>query len=405
MAVRKRVIYQSEALYVGSTGDADGSSETPTQLRRIQSANYSFDVARTDVNQFGQLAAVDRIILEQPTVSLDFNYLVTDGFNESGIGLSLNHPNSCIAHFLSGVGMEGAAGNTSTANEWVNGHAGSDFKNYYIVTAVEGDDAVGGTVTGVIGIGNAQLTNYSVNGSVGDFITADATVEAMNMVFDGESFVGGTAEIKNPAVDSENGNEIGSPIEIPSAIAGTGSDTPYALRPGDVELDLTSAAFKSGTLGVLSSDLKVQSFSCSVGISRTPLEKLGSRFAFSREIDFPLTATMDFTADIGELDGPHHQGGATTEPEDLQNLLAEDDSFNLTIKCKPNSSGRLGLRYTLRGAKIDSQSFSSSIGANKSLDMSFSAQIGGPDDSERGLVIQRITSGGVDSTDLRIFGS
>ena len=30
---------------------------------------------RTDVNQFGELAAIDRVVLDTPTVSLDFSYL------------------------------------------------------------------------------------------------------------------------------------------------------------------------------------------------------------------------------------------------------------------------------------------------------------------------------------------
>ena len=396
MAVRKRVIYQSEVLFAGTTGNG-----VPSQLRRIQSANYSFDVARTDLNQFGQLAAIDRIILEQPTVSLDFSYMVADGHNETGIGLSVNHPNSCISHILSGVDI--SAGGAS--NAWTNGSAGSDFKNYYIITAAEGDDAVGGNATGVIGIGNGQVTNYTVNGAVGDFVTADVTVEAMNMVFDGEARVGSAVTMKNPAVDPENGNEIGSTITMPTVAAGTGTDTPMALRPGDVELDLSSSAFKSGTLGVLSTDLKVQNFSCNVGVARSPLEKLGSRFAFSREIDFPLTATMDFSANVGELDSQAHAGGSASVEEDLQNLLAEDANHELTIKCKPNATGKYGLRFTLRGAKIDSQSFSSSIGDNKSMDMSFSAQIGGPQDTARGLVIQRIDSSGSDHNNLSMYGN
>ena len=399
MAVRKRVIYQSEVLYAGITGAA-GSS---TQLRRIQSANYSFDVARTDVNQFGQLAAIDRIILEQPTVSLDFNYLVGDGHNETGIGLSINHPNSCISHILSGVDI--SEGNT--ANRWTNGAAGSDFKNYYILTAAEGDDMVGGNATGIIAIGNGQLTNYTVNGAVGDFVTADVTVEAMNMVFDGDCRVGAVVTVKNPAVDPENGNEIGATVTLAAPTAGNDGTTPVALRPGDVELDLTSSAFKSGTLGVLSTDLKVQNFSCNVGIARTPLEKLGSRFAFSREIDFPLTATMDFSANLGELDSKAHSGVTDTErDEDLQNLLAEDASHTLVIKCKPqNVAGApYGLKFTLRGAKIDSQSMSSSIGDNKSMDMSFSAQVGGPQDSVNGLAIERIDTGGSPITDMTSKG-
>jgi len=42
-------------------------------------------------------------------------------------------------------------------------------------------------------------------------------------------------------------------------------------------------------------------------------------------------------------------------------------------------------RYTLKGLKIDSQSFSSSIGSNKTVDLTFSTQIGGPNDQANGI--------------------
>ena len=75
---RNRVIYQSEALF--NTNDlVDVTASTPqtgalfvNQFSRVQSCNYNFNIARRDVNQFGNLAAIDRIILEQPTVGLDF---------------------------------------------------------------------------------------------------------------------------------------------------------------------------------------------------------------------------------------------------------------------------------------------------------------------------------------------
>ena len=67
---RNRIIYQSEALFVSATGIT--ASGSVNQIHRVQSANYSFDLSRQDINQFGQLAALDRIILEQPiTLSLD----------------------------------------------------------------------------------------------------------------------------------------------------------------------------------------------------------------------------------------------------------------------------------------------------------------------------------------------
>ena len=103
---RARVIYQSEALYA-STVDATGhhyfacvkhvddndwganktgfaklssipvNSQIRTgveQLRRGQSANYSFSLNRQDVNQFGQLARIASVSIDPPTVSMDFSY-------------------------------------------------------------------------------------------------------------------------------------------------------------------------------------------------------------------------------------------------------------------------------------------------------------------------------------------
>ena len=41
--------------------------------------------------------------------------------------------------------------------------------------------------------------------------------------------------------------------------------------------------------------------------------------------------------------------------------------------------------YVLKGLKLDSQSFTSSIGDNKSVTLDFSAQIGGPEQSGMGV--------------------
>ena len=65
MATRNRVIYQSEAVYASQdvefSGEQTGYRDN-IDLDRVQSANYSFNISRTDVNQFGQLGAIDRII-------------------------------------------------------------------------------------------------------------------------------------------------------------------------------------------------------------------------------------------------------------------------------------------------------------------------------------------------------
>ena len=77
---RKRVIYQSEALFANKTG----TNTTEAHLiDRVQSINYSFTVPRTDVNQYGTLGQIERIITEVPTVNLDFTYHLNGTNNES----------------------------------------------------------------------------------------------------------------------------------------------------------------------------------------------------------------------------------------------------------------------------------------------------------------------------------
>ena len=122
---RNRIIYQSEALYCGAspaTGfnfksgtsnrvnatslDDPGCTGLIQQLHRIQDINYSFTVDRTNVNQFGELAAIDRIILTPPTVALDFSYLLSSLANEKLLGFNVDGTGSAIRNLLNKISDE-----------------------------------------------------------------------------------------------------------------------------------------------------------------------------------------------------------------------------------------------------------------------------------------------------------
>ena len=353
---RKRTIYQSEALFVGPTGATASTASNNKQLHRVQSANYSFEINRQDVNQFGNLAAIDRIILEQPTVSLDFEYYANTGENESNLGLSLGTDGLGNTPALSGI-------LTSTAAN------PQDIKNYYILTSQEGYDAnvagwqsAGGNVR-TIGIGNASLTSYEVNASVGEIPTVSASVEGLNM-----SFINGSGG-SVPTINQENGTVVGGTFALPTPVSGGGFS---ALRPGDIGLSISG-------LGVDLSDLKVQSASISVDIGRDPIEKLGSKFAFAREVSFPIEVSMDIEAVIGDQDAGNYAG--------LAQYVSGDPSFTTTLTLNRPGTSTRALAYTLKRAKIDSQEFSSAIGDNKTVSMTFSTQIGGPNETNAGLFL------------------
>ena len=371
---RNRVIYQSEAVYVGpspasgfhfgtlgtfggSSNDLHNSNNLVKQLQRVQTANYSFNVERTDVNQFGQLAAIDRIILTNPTVSLDLSYINANLANENILGFNVVSGNAestvqSIVDFMGGSG---------------------DERNYFIRTVSEGSDAVNfassasGTVNGVIGIGNGRVTSFSTEASVGNFPTTTINIEGYNMKFDK-----GTSGNFVPAINLVNGNTLSNFYTLPTANQNVGiglGNAISALRPGDITVSIPSIT------GADTATMNVQSYTLSLDIGRTPIEKLGNRFAFTRPIDFPLTVSLSVDAQVTDLVAGNFAG-----------LLVEDSTYSPSITIKsPTDSNLTMAKYTLKGAKLDSEEFSSDIGSNKTVTLNFSAQVGGPQDSTNGL--------------------
>jgi 23S rRNA pseudoU1915 N3-methylase RlmH len=66
----------------------------------------------------------------------------------------------------------------------------------------------------------------------------------------------------------------------------------------------------------------------------------------------------------------------------VDKLDAASNSATVTLKDK---DGKQTVIWTLSGAKVDSESISSSIGSNKTVDLTLSTQIGGPSDLKNGL--------------------
>jgi len=374
---RNRVIYQSEALFASKNVDSTSQADH-MQLRRVQSANYSFNVTRTDLNQFGQLSRIDSLILEAPTVSADVSYFLGDGFNEE----VLNFANSNLnVGFVSGQ-IESSSG-----------------QNLYIMTAQEGKDAnfiatlgadpatTAGRTTGygAIGIGNAFVTDYSLEASVGGFPTVTVSFEGSNINastnITGSQFSGFKGDgFSGAGIDPTSGTPIDNQIaaggiEIRPSDPGTDEGVVTALRPSDIFFDLADA--NGDTISKIGTDgAHVQSVSLSVPLSRTPIERLGTRFPFARTVDFPITPTLSVSAIVSE-----------TEEKALTSIIANDSfipSATITIKDGKATSANAAV-YKLTNLKLDSESFSSSVGPNKTVDLTFSISVGGPDDQENNI--------------------
>jgi hypothetical protein len=373
---RNRVIYQSEALFVADgtlVPTATHPSGNIRQLHRVQSANYGFTINRQDVNQFGQLARIDQISIEAPTVNLDFSYYLTTGNNEISLGFNVGNA-SGAASFISGlIDASNATNNIGIVSG----------RNFHILTVAEGNDANASAVgvynastTRAIGIGNAYITNYTLEAAVGGLPTVSVTAEGLNVnVVTGSS--GASAII--PGINVENGTASSNTFVLPAPA--TGLVGASALRPGDITLLLTDGVLTDLPTGLNLADntaAHIQNLSIEVPIGRTTLERLGSRFGFTKVIDFPVEITCNMSAIVADL----KSSGA------ISTLLDADTTKTLAFSFKlPGSSANDRIVYELRGAKLVSENFSSTIGDNKSVDLTFTTQVGGPQDVTNGLFV------------------
>lgn len=402
---RNRIIYQSEVLYAGpspATGsqwNVGSNTYNTKQLHRIQSANCGSNVSLKDVNQFGELAAIDRVIVESPTVNLDFSYLQQSFYNEYVLGFFVNSGTSasaasCIRDILAKT---------------------QDERNYWIKIVREGEDADANSTNTLnsspfqfIGIGNGFISSYRAEGSVGNFPTVSVSVEALNMNINNSlgsnAVIGATfgtgipfngtsgSVVYTPAVNPVDGTKFTGYAALPCAtsnpwMSGDNADGSVTLsavsvlRPGDVTIDIfdTSTTNTMSDMGVSITDAKIQSYNLGFNLSRETLQKLGNKFAFAREIQFPVQVTMSVEANVGDL--------ATGN---LSDMITANKSYDLAVKLKHPTLTSTQVRYDLKGAKLDSQNFSSSIGPNANATLNFSAQIGGPSQTTVGLFMSGV---------------
>jgi hypothetical protein len=351
---RNRIIYQSLALFAGQVNAVSGthSAGNIKQLTRVQSWDSDFSRSFTDINQYGQLASLDRIELEAPTVNMSTSWYPTDGSNERYVGLTVYK----------------GAGETSILSGILN--RATDVKNYFLLVREEGADANlgGGGTSGVFALGNGFLTSYSLEGSVGDVPNATADFEGFNF----RVYTSANNQ-PIPAVDPETGVPVSGNFTLPAASENDSVNQPKVLRPGDITVDI------QGNNGFVESDLKIQSFSLNVDLSRSPIEKLGSRFPYTREIDFPLTATMSVEAIAGDL-----------EAFNLADLLCETGTYTLSVTMRKNDcsgNGAPAIIARLKGAKLTSESVSTSIGDNATVSLEYEVSLGSATDLDRGIFI------------------
>jgi len=358
-----RVIYQNEAVFAGpsnATGlffSSGTSGNLIKQLYRVQTANRSSNTEREDINQLGQLARIGAMVTTPPTVSFDTSWYSTNVNNEVALGLSANNGASMISGIL-----------TKT----------TDDRNVFISRSPAGFDDLGYSGVNRIaqGIGNAFITNYQAEASVGGLATASVTMEGYNIV----SYA--NASGNTPSLNPTNGARItGVPFVLPVTTSGFAGQN-LAIRYGDISVDISNSTI----LGADVSDLKIQSYSLSIPLSREDINAFGTLYPTSRDLTVPINGTLSISAILGD-----------SQTGSLSDVFCNDGDYNITITLRdpscPGISGNVAVQYKIFGAKLDSETFNMSIGPAETSDFDFSFQMAGAQTTNQGVQL----SGRLDS--------
>jgi len=285
--------------------------------------------------------------------------------------------------------------------------------NFFITVVPDGKDVQSTTdlaTTGsaytkndVICIGNGFISDYTVEAAVGSIPTASVTVEGFNIKVDdhlsgaplvadgyyldegvpGVSLDGNSGQnryvfetgVGNTGIQNFWEGEGGKPFNT------TGNAGVAALRPGDLLFSMTN----SGTyFGFTDMDgdgaAHVQSFTINCPLSRTILQKLGSTFGYARVVDLPVDISCTVSAVVSEL-----------QQKNIFSELCNKTTHNFSLTLRDSScttAGDTKLKYTVKNARLEGETFTSTIGDNETVDMTFTTQIGGANDQDNGIFME-----------------
>jgi len=385
MASRTRIISQSKAVYVAPTGVlthatdemATLSGVMPAQLHRVDTFSFDVDIAggRQDVREFGQLARIGTINLGDLNPSFSLGYYLGNGENEGNLG------------FTTGLFAKSATITEST-DQFIKGILDEDpnkrEKNLFVLTVKEGNDAFASTnsfidnPTGkftkteitqndVVSFGNCNFESYTANFAVGEIPRVDIEGTAENVTFDTTS-----SGLYNPSLNKAGGRADTGQFML--GTPSTGNMDVLVLRPEDVTLSFSKESFAFGGTNI--GDMHVQSASLEVPLSRTPIEALGSAKAVAKPLDFPINVTLSVSALLKNFD----EG----QIDKILTGNAGNEVTDITLKVN-GESGATAHIFRLHDATMDSQGFSQGLDDNETIDLVFSSQIGGANQTGQGF--------------------
>lgn len=330
-------VYQSN-IFV-SSGDINSDQFTSggvNQLSRVQNASFDIQSPRENIIYLNQ--SNDQIWIDRPLVKLNYEYLVTNGYNERCLGFFTNLTGNAVKRIESP-------------------------KNYYLVTVDNPMDLnfIGG-YTGAqfktLCLGNMYLTDWTLSASVNDFIKARAGLLGYNALI----VTGAPSGYAIPSISISNGLQSTGLFSLPPAKSFIST---YYDNPADNISALTKSniilSFPSGSIfGSLSSGdngLALQTFNCSLKFNRNTVKQLGYQYP-NMYLSFPIEINVDATAILNSY-----------QADILESNSCIDSGFNFSFATNRLYTDAPAFKMQFNNMKLESQNIT--MDSNQNYFVSF----------------------------------
>lgn len=431
MAKTRNVIrYNSAGLFladaVTDSGKENDVSKTAVSFfNKLQSFQFSVETNRENIKQIGSDDYVARTMIRHGDINVSFDYLLTDGYEESLLGLNILGPHVKYDE-------NGESFNLNVQNSGSIYNNLKENKSLFFVLGDEGHDLtaydrreLGLEGTNVLGIGNGHISSYSLSASVGDLAKASVSFTASDFNYDCMDAGGGfywekitellgdlllqgdqgedidfilfqdgnqinlnksieyqkVGAIRNPSLDLIN---KGAPLDKIGFPALTFRPKLYksaatAIGPNGINLKIKNLNIGGPTLSEASagnscyqSSANIQSFDVNIPFEREEFEGFESMHMYGSKLKYPQLGTLSMSL-----------LSSTFESGRFIDIFCGDTEYEIEIEltnecsfyCFPEYERQKTMKFTIDNARLDGYSFSQSIGDYGTVDCNFSFEM------------------------------
>ena len=381
--MKDRTSYESQVLYVGpsysgysvgSHPSATISGFTPAQIERVQRLESSITLDKTVIYQGGSSSPLGNLVQTPPEVSLEFEYVLADGYNEKLLGLTLSDLDQPL---ISGLAQYDNHGDGEGSLSPFRGE-----QNFYILTKKRGDAVTTGDTpfflqqnsgagdSSVMGFGNGVIENYKVEASLTEIPRAIVLINANNV-----TFATGCSGIEMPTIVSgcAASGQDGKPRETVTMPAPQESSLEVdALRPSYINLAFGDNVLEGGGVIMPGNEVdevyaacSINSFAINVDLPRRLSQRLGSAYPVSKAIEFPVNVTLECEAHTRDIASGNLIDALCSGK---RNILIEMNSPNATGGT-PSGNIKIGVS----GAYLENYTYLHNLVGDEMVQLIFSA--------------------------------